>query len=137
MAKIKKLGYYESKLKVDPERLFWNDKFSKHLANDNRQDKWKSQREKYGFDSRETWSLFTTIAFFIYPRLIYFKDHTPGFPARLTEEKWDKILSKMIFPFEQIVSGEYDKHVFDDEKYWKKYNRGLKLFYKYFNDLWS
>ena len=37
--------------------------------NDKREEKWRKQREEYGFDERETWSLDYTIKLFLYERI--------------------------------------------------------------------
>src|SRR5574344_831656 len=39
------------------------------LPDDPRQEYWDQEKEQYGFDSRDTWSLDHTIALLIYPRL--------------------------------------------------------------------
>ena len=41
---------------------------------DPRQERWIKQREEYGFDDRETWSLDITIFQFLYTRLMMYKE---------------------------------------------------------------
>lgn len=41
---------------------------------DKRNNKWKKERKKYGFDVRETWSLNYTIKLFLYERLCMYND---------------------------------------------------------------
>ncbi|WP_145413413.1 hypothetical protein [Paenibacillus xylanexedens] len=40
-----------------------------YFPGDKREDKWKSEREEYGFDSRETWSLNYSFKLWLYERL--------------------------------------------------------------------
>ena len=47
-------------------------------VNDNRQEFWKEQRETYGFDERETWSLDLSIMLLLYERLMMFNEITEG-----------------------------------------------------------
>ena len=101
------------------------------LTENKREIKYKKQRLKRGFDDSETWSLYTTIASFIVPRLKRFKKVNNGYPANLTEEEWDTILDKMIFSFENC---DHDK-LFEKEFY-DKYEEGINLFAKYFMGLW-
>ncbi len=44
------------------------------LKEDKRQEKWKKQREVYGFDERETWNLNNTFKFWLYERLCMFNE---------------------------------------------------------------
>lgn len=112
---------------------------------DSRRYKWYRQRKKRGFDDRELWSLDHTIAEFVLPRLVRFKETRGGYPGCLQEkgdlavEKWDAILDKIIYSMEAIIV-EWNsvfpldsdgKHI--DEK---KVRQGLSLFAKYFRHLW-
>lgn len=93
------------------------------------------QRRVRGWDDSEVWSLDNTFAKFIYPRLIKLKEVTNGYPADLTEKKWDKILDKMVEGFKIMA---------DDESYYeltvgkkdKKITEALNLFSKHCRDLW-
>lgn len=44
------------------------------LPDEKRQVKWEKQRQKYGFDEREIWSLDITYCMWLYERLMMFKD---------------------------------------------------------------
>ena len=46
--------------------------------NDNRSQKWYEERRKYGFDSRETWSLDTAFYIWLYEHLMMFKEKAIG-----------------------------------------------------------
>ena len=96
---------------------------------DKRWDDFKQQRLERGFDDSETWALDCTIAKFIEPRLRRFKEIKAGYPAIMSEEKWDDILDKMIYAFECINKDT----IFDNED---SVDEGLDLFRKYFFNLW-
>lgn len=101
---------------------------------DSRKYKWYRQRKKRGFDDRELWSLDHTIAKFVLPRLIGFREIKGGYPGTLTSEKWDAILDKMIYSMQAICDeweGKYEKG--GEEKI----KKGLNLFAKYFRHLWD
>lgn len=98
-----------------------------------RKKKLKKQLKKRGFDDSETWNLDSTISRFIYPRLLRFVEVNNGYPNGLTEEKWNKILGKMSLAFLP------EPENYDTEEYttWRKNRKkGLKLFTKYFDQLW-
>ena len=44
-------------------------------SNDGRQDEWKQQRDTYGFDEREIWSMDLTFFCWLYERLKFYKEH--------------------------------------------------------------
>lgn len=96
---------------------------------DKRWDDFKQQRLERGFDDSETWALDCTIAKFIEPRLRRFKEIKAGYPAIMSEEKWDDILDKMIYAFECI-----NKDTVSDNE--DSVDEGLDLFRKYFFNLW-
>ena len=107
------------------------------------------QKLTRGYSDKELWGLDFTIAKFVYPRLKAFKrSRRFGFPAELSEEKWEKTLDKMILAFEllceiegeTIVPKEYLENEKTIDKYFeseKKIDEGLKLFGKYFRNLWD
>lgn len=99
---------------------------------DPRLEKYAKQREERGFDDTETWSLSTTIAKILIPRLKVFKETTVSYPMGLTPEKWNDIIQEMIDGFEEVLKQD-DWDNFD----YKKIERGLKMFKKYYMDLWS
>ena len=52
----------------------------------------------------ELYDLDVTIARFILPRLMLFKEHCERTPSlNMTREEWDGILDKMIYAFERIA----------------------------------
>jgi len=98
---------------------------------DRRYKKHLKQLKKWGFSDSETWSLNLVIAEFILPRLKRFREIDIGMPGCLTESKWEEILDKMIFAFENIVKDEIYSKTIDI-----KIGSGLRLFGKYFRYLW-
>lgn len=134
-------------------------------------------------DKHDTWSLDNTLAMIILPALKQFKETFHSYPIldfkegedydsesedidSINEKRWNDVLDKMIWSFEQIlddnndeqfytVKGELNddselfkdgtinwkvKPVFDTEAY-KKHNakiqEGLELFGRYYRNLWD
>jgi hypothetical protein len=113
--------------------------------------KWWFQKRIRGFSDSELWDLTTTISKFIIPRLEEFKPKTYPYEFKSGEE-WDLIIKKMIwsFKFSLYIHNFDNKYIkdmnfsendyFDKEKnrlLIKKYKEGIKLFSKYYMDLWS
>jgi hypothetical protein len=122
-----KIYHYEKELGLNERMLFWEED---QMLDDDRQDFWKEQKEKYGFDEREVWSLYYRIALFIYPRLKMYSE-IPSRPIGMTNEQWKEILDQMLTAFEIIIKDEINKD--SNEKIVRK---GLKRFFKYFLYLW-
>jgi hypothetical protein len=106
-------------------------------------DKYVKQLRAKGFSDTETWGLNAVIAEFILPRLIRFKELNNGFPGGIdgmTMETWKSILDKMIFAFEWSLNNEDKKYdnLTEAERLanWGKYQEGMDLFSKWFNNLW-
>jgi hypothetical protein len=110
------------------------------MKNDSRRHIWYRQRKKQGFDDRDLWSLDHTIAKFVLPRLIRFKDGVCGHPGNLTMEQWTKILDQMIYSMQAVVddwSGKWDEWEKEGiQIHERKINKGITLFGKYFRHLW-
>lgn len=98
----------------------------------------KNNRRKVNvkIDNFDTWNADKTLAYIIYPMLIQLRDTKQGVPGVLVDdvggedyadqdsfdfykeshkeawevgaERWDEILDKMIWSFQQIVDGDYD-----------------------------
>ena len=102
-----------------------------------------------GFDPKDTWSLDTALAKWILPRLKYLKDNKQGCPFidgfeevyknnDASEEEWeqiynawDEIMSKMILAFELTLTDSSEE---EDEE---KIKEGMKLFARYYRNLWD
>ncbi|MBQ9576925.1 MAG: hypothetical protein IJV11_08615 [Muribaculaceae bacterium] len=105
----------------------------------------------------ELYDLDITIACFILPRLIAFKQHcdrTPNF--NMSHEEWNDILDKMIYAFDRIASQTeedtpeykaYIKAIWNNEEdlahlkhdakaSLKPISEGLSLYHKYYRSLW-
>lgn len=102
---------------------------------DKRYEQQLKQIKSRGFCDAELWSLDSTIAEFILPRLIEFRKELVGYPGNLTSESWAEILDKMIWSFENLEDLDWPDG--KDEEYNRKFQEGLELFGKYFRDLWN
>lgn len=95
------------------------------------------QRQIRGWDNSVTWSLDYSLSKIILPRLKKFKELHNGYPNGLTSEKWEEILDKMIFAFEFLGSEDrWDKIGVKYNGDWDRAKEGIKLFGKYYMDLW-
>lgn len=104
-----------------------------------RNKKHQAHLKKHGWDTTETWNLETTISCFIYPRLKSFSENLVGYPHNLTEKKWNKILKKMLFSFKHLSGNAVDdwETAEDYKETYKKIQKGLNLFSKYYQALWN
>lgn len=89
-----------------------------------------------GFVNAETFNLDATLSMIIYSYLCYFRDNClVGYPGSMTFEKWKEIIDKMIEAFKLQL--ELDGKIYLPSKNKrKKINYGMRLFIKYYNDLW-
>jgi len=103
-----------------------------------RQKQYAKQRMTRGWDDTETWSLDTTIADFILPRLKRFREVQHGYPHGETAESWNVKLDAMIRAF-TLVSTTFEV---DDStpkqiaKNFREQKKGLKIFSEYLGCLW-
>ena len=113
-----------------------NVNFSVIGIDDSRWEDFKKQRLEQGFDESETWSLDSTIAKFILPRLKYFYNDGDifSYPGNLTSKEWSAIVSKMVKAFDLIVHVDVANRTEEDVK---AVEEGLDLFREYFFDLWN
>lgn len=87
--------------------------------------KWLKKHGQY-IAPKELWNLNYTVAKFVLPRLIKFKENSLGFPGydeADTMDKWQDILQKMITAFEYIVTN--DNWWVDDPRY--DYSDGIHV----------
>ena len=94
---------------------------------------WTHKRHKKIYDC-EWWSLYYTIALFVLPRLIKYRENLMGYPGSLNNtEEWEEILDKMIYSFDFIVRDE--KEALDETKEDSaKIEEGLNLFGKWYRE---
>lgn len=110
-------------------------------SSDSRKTELARQREEYGFDERELWSLQTRISNYVLPRLKLFRKLCAGRPANVaTVEEWHAILDKMIKSFEissLIFETDVDpQYSINTEEGYSSYEEGMELFKEYYLDLW-
>ena len=108
-------------------------------------------------DVEELYDLDVTIARFILPRLMAYKQHCERTPCiNMSREEWNEILDKMIYAFERIACQTeedtpeykaYIKAIWDNEEdladlkraakaSLKPISEGLSLYHKYYRSLW-
>lgn len=98
------------------------------------------QRQIRGFDDTELWSLDFTVARFVLPRLIAFKNNDDkglmGHPCHITMDEWNGILDDMIYAME-ISANDFMSYEDELTVDWKRVEKGHLLFGSYFRDLWD
>tara|TARA_R100000750_G_C2331441_1_gene90273 strand:+ start:107 stop:526 length:420 start_codon:yes stop_codon:yes gene_type:complete len=95
-----------------------------------------------GFSDSDLWDLDYHLSELILPRLKAFRNYNQaGHPSRLKDEnEWNDILDKMIYSFEYVLRDygiEDDDWNDSQEKKYKEYEEGMKLFIDFFSDLWD
>ncbi len=97
---------------------------------------WEEQRGRYGYDERETWSLYGTIARFVVPRLEFFRDksHHENRPHGLSVGEWKQELTLMIEAFVKLELCE-DAYTPPREGE-SELEKGMELFLKRIHYLW-
>ena len=90
-----------------------------------------------GFVNAETFNLDATLSMIIYSYLCYFRDNClVGHPGSMTFEKWKEIIDKMIEAFRLQIDLDENIDSIDSKNKQKKINYGMRLFIKYYNNLW-
>lgn len=118
------------------------------------------------YEEAELWGLEATLAKFILPRLVGFRDTCCSYPHGLSEDDWTKELNKMIVAFYLLANQDdwYDEIDFSawelqldgdkinvnkenreviekmnlvDARNGRLIKQGLDSFAKYYRDLWS
>jgi hypothetical protein len=131
--------------KLDPKYLgIPNINFSLTREDDDRELKYSKQRKERGFDDSETWSLRDTIANFIVPRMIRYKELLVKTECR---SGWDGeedpngnildeiiTLEKIIKAFELIKRNDGSFMLSPEEE--REYEEGIELFSDFFLSLW-
>ena len=104
----------------------------------------KRLRKKKGLSKireEELWGLHLTLAKYILPRLIKFKEiNDMSRPYQFENlEEWHKVIDKMIYSFEYVIEREYTvyKDLEEEHKKLAKYKEGMRLFAEYFMELWD
>ena len=99
-----------------------------------------------GFHMCELWSLETSLAIWIIPRLIKFKEVNMCVPTSVVKQcnnnvdkgyiMWNKILDDIIYAFKILSNDKIDLDYKEFKKEKIAVNKGIKLFAKYHKDLW-
>ena len=84
----------------------------------------------------DLWNLDYTFAEYIYKGLKAFRKKNGSHPMGLTSELWDEILDTMVEGFRQYTLDDLELSKKENKERIKKFNKGMKLFNKYFHDLW-
>lgn len=96
----------------------------------------RTQKIDVRIDKCDTWSMDHTLAHIVLPMLVQLKATNHGYPANLTEKKWDSIMSEMIWAFGQKCADDWelnDDHAARQERM----TNGFKLFGEYYENLWD
>lgn len=103
------------------------------------------EEDEEGFRDCEFFSLDYSLSLYIYSHLCYFKEYCLyGHPCGMTNEQWCSILDKMIEAFKLLIIEDKDENKYSIERErkiisknkQKKINYGMRLFIKYYNNLW-
>lgn len=119
----------------------------------------ESKRVYIKIDKFDTWSMDSTLAFIILPMLEQLKEQKNGVPVvsnedvpdhlfmdeydyenyDLMEKRWDYILDQIIYSFKCVHNDDLDYMVDIEETKLKniKIQKGLILFGKYYQNLWT
>jgi len=73
------------------------------------------------------------IAKYTLPKLKKFQKTTYSMPPDMNLEQWKEIIGEMIYGLEASANQDWE---FNKERDYKRVKKGLKLFGKYFRDLW-
>ena len=103
--------------------------------------------DEEGFVDAEHFSLDTSLSLYIYSQLCYFREYCAdcGTPCGMTHEQWIRIIDAMIEAFKLMIIEEdnsdrwllskKEQHYLSKNKQ-KKINFGLRMFIKYYHNLW-
>ena len=106
--------------------------FSLTEKDDKREKEYSKQRNKFGFDYSETWSLRDTIANFIIPRLERYEEISKEFLIR--DEELIKNIEKFLIAMKLTARDEGSLILTKEED--KQLDEGLDAFPKIFLTLW-
>lgn len=115
------------------------------LFNKSNQDDSRYVPDEDGFVDAEHFNLDTTLSLYIYSQLCYFRDYpmTCGTPVGMTHEQWEGIVNSMIEAFKLMIVEDNESWTLTEKerKYHsknrsKKINHGLRMFIKYYHNLW-
>ena len=97
------------------------------------------QRGRRGYSDRDLWDLSCYLSDMLSRALSDLKKNKHGYPPMLTEKKWDRILTDMQSGF--LAHLALMDIMTDSKEHTAKLvatmDKGLKLFVKYYMDLWD
>lgn len=115
--------------------------------------KMKRQRKNQGYCNKDVWNIYYWFLDIMPKMLKDFNESRVSYPCDLSNDEWNNIIKRMIFCFEEAnedTCSQINKYNFDmDTEKWleredeiSEYqnnmkNEGLKLFSKYFWNLWD
>ena len=156
MSKKKYKVFYTSEFMKSFKRLIsLRYRIMSYLPDKYRNLKYRIQRFKRGYSTRDCWSIDYFLADILPKMLKQLRENSSGCPGDLYDNKkkdnqchkWDKVLIEMEEGFksaEEILNIDFMKDG-DTTKQWKakekilykKFDKGMKLFNKYFFNLWD
>ncbi|XZH79360.1 hypothetical protein ACSW8S_15955 (plasmid) [Clostridium perfringens] len=104
---------------------------------------WEKQRKEYGFDERETWDLDCTFIYWLYERLLMYKEYA-GQAIRLDHHKFIidgkemtqiECINKMISNCKQIIVPT-EKVLLSDDKIYNLKKETILIWSECFNCMW-
>ena len=95
------------------------------------------QRGKRGWAYSDTWSFDNYLSKVISEGVSHLKKNTCGRPPHLSEKKWDIILDDIVFAFDYNYKKMYEISIKSTDEDLRREKKGMKLFIKYFNNLWD
>lgn len=102
--------------------------------------KYAYQRVVRGYDDKMFWNLDEQLGKIISEVTLRMADKARGYPDGLTPEKWELILNDISLGFGSYLemrSGWYDFQDKEFKRLDKNFKRGLKLFTRYYTNLWD
>lgn len=97
--------------------------------------KWFIQRGKRGWADCDTWSLDWYLSEWMPKAIRHLKDTSNAHPPTMTFRQWKYILELIARGFE--ADFKMKDEIIDDKRLQKRKERGLKLFIKYYDNLWE
>lgn len=94
--------------------------------------RWTYQRASRGYADCDIWSLDSYLAEWLLDALRDISELTPGYPADMTMDQWEKELEEMACAFE-LLQDVYEIKPGEE----KLINRGLHLFASRFRHFWA
>ncbi|KXB08130.1 hypothetical protein AKJ56_01790 [candidate division MSBL1 archaeon SCGC-AAA382N08] len=97
------------------------------------------QRARYGYDQENWWQIDYNFLQVTIPQLKDLKEKHRGTPSEMTEEEWERTLQEIIDGFEdgkKAIDLEFED-LEQGKQLRQNLHHSLKLFNKYFFDLWD